>query len=129
MASGSFTFPTGDTYILGRIEWTSTSNGAVANTSLVKATLSFRKSSSSTSATTGNFTGSITIDGTTTNLSAHITLNPNNSYVTVGSAQKTVAHNSDGTKTCGIFSSGKIGTLSFNYSNTDKSSCTTKQTA
>lgn len=117
MASGSFTFPTGNKYILGRIEWTSTSNGAVANTSLVKATLSFRKSSSSTSATTGNFTGSITIDGITTNLSARITLNPNNSYVTVGSAQKTVAHNSDGTKTCGIFSSGGISGLSFNYSN------------
>lgn len=117
MASGSFTFPTGNKYILGRIEWTSISNGAVANTSLVKATLSFRKSSSSTSATTGNFTGSITIDGITTNLSARITLNPNNSYVTVGSAQKTVAHNSDGTKTCGIFSSGGISGLSFNYSN------------
>lgn len=117
MASGSFTFPTGNKYILGRIEWTSTSNGAVANTSLVKATLSFKKSTSSTDSTTGNFSGTVTIDGTSTSFSKRITLSPNNTYLTIGTAQKTVAHNSDGTKTCGIFSSGGISGLSFNYSN------------
>ncbi len=117
MASGSFEFSTGNKYITGRIEWTSTSNGATANTSLVKATLSFKKSTSSTGSTTGNFSGNVTIDGTPTSLSKRITLSPNNAYLTIGTAQKTVTHNSDGTKTCGIFSSGGISGLSFNYSN------------
>lgn len=117
MASGSFTFSTGNKYINGRIEWTSTSNGAAANSSLVKATLSFRKSSSSTSSTEGNFSGTVTIDGTATNFAKRITLSPNNNYVTIGTAQKTVAHNSDGSKTCGIFSTGGIASLSFNYTN------------
>ncbi len=117
MASGSFTFSTGNQYINGRIEWTSTSNGAAANTSLVKATLSFRKSSSSTSATEGNFSGTVTIDGTATSFAKRITLSPNNNYVTIGTAQKVVTHNSDGSKTCGIFSSGGISNLSFQYTN------------
>ena len=111
MASGSFEFSTGNKYITGRIEWTSTSNGATANTSLVKATLSFKKSTSSTGSTTGNFSGNVTIDGTPTSLSKRITLSPNNAYLTIGTAQKTVTHNSDGTKTCGIFSSGGISGL------------------
>ena len=99
MASGSFTFPTGNKYILGRIEWTSTSNGATANTSLVKATLSFKKSTSTTCSTTGNFSGTVTIDGTSTSISKRITLSPNNTYLTIGTAREAVSQNSGGTKT------------------------------
>ena len=46
MASGSFEFATGNNYITGRIQWSSSSNGSSANSSNVSATLSFKKSSS-----------------------------------------------------------------------------------
>lgn len=117
MANGSFEFETGNRYITGRIVWSSTSNGSSANTSNVSATLSFKKSSSSTSATTGTFNGNISIDGTATSFSKVITLNANNTWVTIGTATRTVGHNSDGTKSIKILSSGGIGSLSFNYTN------------
>ena len=117
MASGSFEFATGNSYITGRIQWSSTSNGSVANSSNVSATLSFKKSSSSTSATYGSFSGTVTIDGTSTSFSSRINLNPNNSWVTVGTANKLVYHNSDGSKSIWIESTGGIPSLTFQYKN------------
>ncbi len=123
MANGSFEFATGNKYITGRIEWSSTSNGSAANNSTVSATLSFKKSSSSTSSTYGTFKGNISIDGTLTDFNRSISLSPNNSWVTVGTATKLVQHNSDGNKSIWISSTGGISGLTFNYSNQGKT-CT-----
>lgn len=117
MASGNLDFDTGNQYIKGRISWSSVSNGSSANSSNITATLMFKKLSTSTSATNGGFSGTLVIDGTTTNFSKQIVLNPNNSYVTIGSATKTISHNSDGSKSIEIRSSGGIGSLSFQYTN------------
>lgn len=117
MASGSFEFATGNNYITGRIQWSSSSNGSSANSSNVSATLSFKKSSSSTAATYGNFSGSVSIDGASSSFNSRITLNPNNSWVTIGTANKLVNHNSDGSKSIWISSTGGISGLTFNYSN------------
>ena len=115
MAQGEITFPTGNKYITGLLSWKSTSNGSSANTSNVRVLLSFKKSSSSTASTYGTMKGSVTIDGQVVNFSKAVTFNPNNQWVHVGTTERLIAHNSDGTKTIRISSSGYIGTTSFNY--------------
>ena len=121
MASGSWEFSTSNTYITGRIRWSSTSNGSSANTSTVIAYLDYKKSSSSTASTYGTFTGTITVNGSSGSISKSLTLACNNTWVNVGSRTVTVTHNSDGTKSITIAAGGGISGTSFSSSSTSKS--------
>lgn len=116
MASGYFTGTTGNKYITARITWSSTPD-TVNNRSTVTATLAYAKSSSSTGSTYGTGEFSITINGSTKSFSGAITLNPNDTWVTVGSHSVVVAHNSDGSKSIGISAAGGIPGLTFNSTN------------
>lgn len=99
MASGTISFskPSGSRMV-GYIAWSSSSNGAVSNSSKVTATVYLKKNDSVS--TLGTFEGSLTIDGTTYSISKYGTWV--NSYVVVGSKSKTVSHNSDGSKSIKI---------------------------
>lgn len=112
MASGSFTGTTSNKYITARIVWSSTTN-LTNNTSSVTATLSYKKSSSSTAATYGNGEFSIKINGVSKSIDKNIRLETNNSWVTVGSFTTTVEHTSDGSKSIQISGHGGIPGLSF----------------
>lgn len=112
MASGSFTGTTSNKYITARIVWSSTVN-LTNNTSSVTATLSYRKSSSSTAATYGTGEFSIRINGVSRAFTKHVDLDPDNSWVAVGSFTTTVEHTSDGSKSIQISGHGGIPGLSF----------------
>lgn len=116
MASGSFTGTTGNKYIKARIVWSSTPN-TLSNQSSVTAALYYAKSSSSTAATTGTVECTLTINGSSKALERRIVLNPNDSWVEVGSHTVTVAHNSDGQKTVAISATGGIPGLTFSSTN------------
>lgn len=111
MASGTYNLslehPSSSVSFQGKLEWTSTSNGATANSSLVEVKLYARKQGSST-ATSGTFKGYITIDGTQTNFSQSKSVQ--NSWVLISTSSKTVNHNADGTKSITI--GGKVGSVS-----------------
>lgn len=119
MASGSFEFGTSNQYITGKTEWSSISN-LKSNTSQVTAILYYKKSSTSTSATYGMFTGNININGSILSINKRITLNCNNTYVEIGRLTTNVAHNNDGTKSISISVIGGIVGTSFNNGNGSK---------
>lgn len=108
MASGSFNLTrTGSTssYITFKCSWSSTSNGAVANSSTVKVTIVASKSSSSTASTYGNYTATATVNGAAQSVgTTSFTLAPGKS-ITLLSKTYTVPHNADGTKTTTISAS------------------------
>lgn len=108
MASGSFNLTrTGSTssYITFKCSWSSTSNGAVANSSTVKVTIVASKSSSSTASTYGNYTATATVNGSAQSVgTTSFTLAPGKS-ITLLSKSYTVPHNADGTKTTTISAS------------------------
>lgn len=108
MASGSFNLTrTGSTssYITFKCSWSSTSNGAVANSSTVKVTIVASKSSSSTASTYGNYTATATVNGSAQSVgTTSFTLAPGKS-ITLLSKTYTVPHNADGTKTTTISAS------------------------
>lgn len=112
MATGTINGTTSNNYITAKVEWSATADHA-NNKSTVTATLYYKKSSTSTAATYGAFSGSITINGTKTNISKSVTLNPNNTWVNVGSATQTVTHNADGSKSITIAAAGGISGSSF----------------
>lgn len=116
MASGSFTGTTGNKYITARIVWSSTPNNA-ENTSSVTATLSYRKSTSSTSGTYGTGEFKITIDGVSKSFDANIRLPADNTWVTAGSYTRTVSHGIDGSKSVKISASGGIPGITFSTTN------------
>lgn len=116
MASGYFTGTTGNKYITARIEWSSTPN-TIDNRSSVTATLSYKKSSSSTGTTYGTGSFSITINGSTHTFSVPISLNPDDTWVRVGSHSVQVTHNTDGSKSIPISASGGIPGLTFSTTN------------
>lgn len=116
MASGSFTGTTGNKYIKARIDWSSTPD-TLNNQSSVTADLYYAKSSSSTGATYGDGSFTITINGASRTINARITLNPNDTWVKVGSHTVTVAHTSDGSKSITISAAGGIPGLTFSTTN------------
>lgn len=116
MASGSFTGTTGNKYIKARIDWSSTPD-TLNNQSSVTADLYYAKSSSSTGATYGDGSFTITINGSSKAINTRITLNPNDAWVKVGSHTVTVAHTSDGSKSITISAAGGIPGLTFSTTN------------
>ena len=85
-------------YLQGRIVWSSSSNGSVANSSNVSATLQVHRTNSAT--TTGTWTGSLNINGDNRGWSWYGSIG--NGWVSVSSFTITVGHNSDGSKVCYI---------------------------
>lgn len=94
--------------LYGRILWEAESNGTAANTSTVTAKLQLHRQSGYT--TTGTWKGSLTVGGTTVNISYYGSIG--SSWVTVKTLTATVAHNADGSGTCYIYGkvSGPSGT-------------------
>lgn len=101
MASGTISLGTNG-YLTGRITWSSTSNGPVANSSSVTATIQAKRTNSYT--TTGTWTGNLNIGGTNQTFSTHKSIT--DSWVTLLSFTITKAHNDNGTGTCYI--QGKV---------------------
>ena len=102
MASETINLTSNDSRLEARIVWSSTSNGSSANTSTVNAQLQARRTDSYT--TTGRWTGSLTIAGTTESFSTSIGLS--SEWFTFKSFSITQKHNDDGTGKCSI--SGNI---------------------
>ena len=88
--------------LYGRILWEAESNGTAANTSAVTAKIQLHRQSGYT--TTGTWKGSLTVGGTTVNISYYGSIG--SSWVTVKTLTATVAHNADGSGTCYIY--GKV---------------------
>lgn len=97
MASGTISLGTSN-QITGRIKWSSTSNGTSANTSTVTATIQVKRTDSYT--TTGTWTGSLKIGGTTKSFSKYKAVS--DSWYTLLSFDVTVSHSNDGSGTCAI---------------------------
>lgn len=86
-------------YLNGRIIWSSTSNGTSANTSSVTAQLQISRNSSV--ATSGTWYGSLTVGGTTKQISYYASVG--SSWVTIDTVTATVTHNADGSGSCYIY--------------------------
>ena len=104
MASGTISLGTSGA-ILGQIVWSSSSNGTVANSSQVTASIQVKKTSNTTQSTTGTWTGNLNINGDNRTFSIRKEVSKS-SWVTLSSFTITKSHNSDGTGTCYI--QGKI---------------------
>lgn len=116
MASGSFTGTTGNNYIKAKIEWSSTPD-TLNNRSTVTATLYYGKTSNSSAGTYGTIECYLTINGSSKYFEQRITLEPNNTWVMVGSHTVTVDHTLDGSKSISISASGGIPGLTFSSTN------------
>lgn len=94
MASGTINLSSNNSKLASKIEWSSSSNGPVANNSNVSATLYARRTDGYT--TKGTWTGSIEIaDFKQTFSKSELTIG--SSWVALISINKVVAHNDDGT--------------------------------
>ena len=116
MAIGTISLGT-KSNLRGRIVWDSISNGSAANTSIVTAELQARKTSNTTIATEGNWTGSLNIGGTSKSFTKLKGVNSND-WVTLHSFSVTVSHDSLGKGTCYIYGKikGPAGTSLAGYS-------------
>lgn len=117
MASGVISLGTKNN-LRGQIVWTSVSNGSSANTSTVTAELQARKTSNTTIATEGKWTGSLNIGGTTKNISSTIKAVGSSAWKTLLTFSVTVAHAADGTGSCYLYGKikGPTGTTLAGYS-------------
>lgn len=104
MASGTLSLGTKGT-LMGRVVWTSVSNGSAANTSTVTATIQAKKTSNTTIGTDGTWKGSLTIGGTSKSFSVLKSVGSGD-WVTLLSFSDTVSHNSAGAASCYLH--GKI---------------------
>ncbi len=123
MASGTINLSSNISTLAGRINWNSTSNGSVNNSSNVYAELQIHRTDSYT--TTGTWNGSLTIDGKTESFSSHLAIS--SSWVTIKSFTKNnIAHDSDGKKSITISGScnGPSGTTMAGHSVSGSSSVT-----
>ena len=110
MASGILSLTrTGSGYLTGQIKWSSVSNGTGENTSTVTAQLQIQRSA--LNATTGTFTGKLTVGSTTEDFSWYGTL-PSYTWVTVKTVTAVVSHNADGNGNCYLYAlvNGPTGT-------------------
>lgn len=110
MSSGTISGTTSTSSVLSRIRWTCEIDIAT-NTSVVTAQLAYQTTSNWHS---GTFEGFLWIDGTKFECQKAITLQPNGSWVAVGTFSKTIQHNADGTKAIEIYATGGISGTAFN---------------
>ena len=108
MASGNWTGTTSNSSITPRIVWSSTAKDAATNTSDVTVTLQVKKSTSSSSTTSGTGAWTVLIDGQTYNFSKYLSIPPNNTYVDVYTKTVTIQHDLDGQKSIVIGWTGGI---------------------
>lgn len=114
--SGTINGTTSNNYITAKIEW-SAAQSTANNTSTITATLYYRKSSSASEATYGTLNGSISIDGVSTSVSKSVTLSPNNAWVSIGTATRTITHKDDGSRSVAIWAKGAISGTSLSSTN------------
>lgn len=102
MASGSFDFAVAGNKLQGRITWSSTSNGAVANTSNVNAILYAKRTDGFT--TTGrSWSGYVKIGSSQQNISFSSSVSVSSSWVQMASLSNVViGHNANGTGSVAI---------------------------
>ena len=108
MASGNWTGTTSNSSITPRIVWSSTAKDANTNTSDVTVTLQVKKSTASSSTTSGTGAWTVLIDGVTYNFSKYLSIPPNNTYVDVYTKTVTIKHDLDGKKSIVIGWTGGI---------------------
>lgn len=108
MANGTITLTATDSRLAGKIEWRSSSNGSIANTSNVTATLYIKRTDTYT--TTGTWSGQMEIAGDVQSFNLHTDVS--SSWVKMISFSKTVTHNNDGSGSCWIsgYCDGPTGT-------------------
>lgn len=106
--SGEFTGTTANNYTTAKIVWSATQD-KVNNKSTITAKLYYTKSSKSNAATSGTWSGTIVVGGSSQSFSGiKVTLNPNNTSVLIATCTKTIDHNTDGTKSVTISATGAI---------------------
>lgn len=99
MASGYITLESTSSNMEGRIFWSSTSNGSIANTSNVYAEIQVKKTYSGAS-TKGRWSTNVTVGEETIEDSIYKEIS--DSWVTILSKSKEVSHNDNGTGYCNI---------------------------
>ena len=108
MQAGTITGKTSNNYIVAEIEWSSIPTTA-ANSSVVTATLYFRRTNSySGTPTSGTGKFSISIGGQKGSNEVKFTIPNDGSWVKAITVQKTITHNTDGTKSITISATGSI---------------------
>lgn len=103
MASGSWTFGTGNSYIQGKVNWSSSSNGSSANSSNISVSVYFRRTNSGYTSY-GKVNTHCVINGGSQKDENGISVsmsNPN-TWTLVYAKNWTVGHNSDGSKQINI---------------------------
>jgi hypothetical protein len=112
MPSGSFSLTDNSAFVVPSLSW-STSDNPGANESTV--TVTFNAYTTGTQNTFGTFNGGITIDGTRYAISGTRTIVTGGAGVVtqIGSASRTVTHNTDGTRSVAIAADGGISGTSW----------------
>mgnify|MGYP004646518313 CR=1 FL=1 len=119
MASGSWTFATGNSYIQGKVNWSSSSNGVNANSSHIGVSVYIRRTNSGyTSHGTVNTYGFVESQQSETGFSVSIS-NPN-TWTIIFAKEWDVKHNNNGTKQVNIhvWGNGNFSIGSFDTNNT-----------
>ena len=107
--SGIITGTTDNKYIDAKVEWSATQD-KLNNYSTITATLYYSRNNTGYT-TYGNWSGSITINGTTVSATNRITITYQSNTVAMSATVK-VPHNTDGTKSCVISAAGGFSGLS-----------------
>lgn len=108
MAQGTIFGTTANKAIESKIEWSSNPSTA-NNSSTVTASLLYRRNNTySGTPTNGTGTVSVTIDGQSNSETVTLTIPNDNSWVEAIKVEKTVSHNSDGTRSITISASGSL---------------------
>lgn len=103
MASGSWTFGTGNSYIQGKVNWSSSSNGSSANSSNISVSVYFRRTNSGYTSYGKVNTYCVINGGSQKNETGFsVSMSNPNTWTLVYEKNWTVGHNSDGSKQINI---------------------------
>ena len=103
MASGSWTFGTGNSYIQGKVNWSSSSNGSSANSSNISVSVYFRRTNSGYTSYGKVNTYCVINGGSQKNETGFsVSISNPNTWTLVYAKNWTVGHNSDGSKQINI---------------------------
>lgn len=103
MASGSWTFGTGNSYIQGKVNWSSSSNGSSANSSNISVSVYFRRTNSGYTSYGKVNTYCVINGGSQKNETGFsVSMSNPNTWTLVYAKNWTVGHNSDGSKQINI---------------------------
>lgn len=103
MASGSWTFGTRNSYIQGKVNWSSSSNGSSANSSNISVSVYFRRTNSGYTSSGKVNTYCVINGGSQKNETGFsVSMSNPNTWTLVYAKNWTVGHNSDGSKQINI---------------------------